>query len=296
MYRVAVTGGSGFLGSYVVDELLLRGYEVIIFDLQPSKWHPKVDFYKVDISDPSQIKGKLKNIDYVFHFAGLADLNQSLSKPRLAVELNVNGTYNILEECLNANVKRFLYASSAYVFSTSGAMYGASKRASELIIEEFNRSFGLDYSIIRYGSVYGERADESNRMYRILVQALTEKKIDFLGDGSEVREYIHASDAAKLSVDLLDDEFSGHHVILTGVEKYSYRELLSLISEMFKNGIKIDFASEDYKGHYTFTPYSFSPTVGKKLVANPFIDFGQGILSCIESIHHELEDKNSDKN
>jgi len=288
--KVAVTGGSGFLGSYVVDELIKRGFEVMIIDQKPSVWHADIEYKCLDISDSEQLAGIFEGVDYVYHFAGLADLNDSLEKPRMAIELNVVGTFNVLEACVKAGVSKILYASSAYVFSTKGAMYGASKRSAELIVEEFSRSFSLPYTIIRYGSVYGERADSSNRIYRLLIQALTDNKIDFLGDGSEVREYIHASDAAKLSVDLLGEEFLNSHVILTGVEKYSYKDLLMLIKEIMVEPVDINLMSKEYKGHYVYTPYSFSPTVGRKLVANPYVDFGQGLLGCIESIHHNIQE------
>lgn len=287
--KVAVTGGSGFLGSYVVDELLKQKYNVRIIDCSPSKWHPSIEYSCVDIRDSNQLVDSLMGVDYVYHFAGLSDLNESIQNPRRAVELNIIGTYNVLDACIRAGVKKFLYASSAYVFSTKGAMYGASKRSAELIIEEYSRSFGLPYTIIRYGSVYGDRADSSNRIYRLLYQALNEGKIDFLGDGSEVREYIHAIDAAKLSVDLLAEEYSNSHVILTGVEKYSYADLLSLIKEILGEKVEINMLAQEYKGHYVYTPYSFSPTLGKKLVANPFIDFGQGVLSCVETLHHSIQ-------
>jgi len=291
--KVAVTGGSGFLGSYVVDELLSRGVDVVVIDIRPPPRQFAVEFERVDILNSKAVSDALAGVDYVYHFAGLADLNQSLENPRDAIELNVLGTLNVLEACARHRIRRILYASSAYVFSTKGAMYGASKRSAELIIEEYSRSFDVPYTIIRYGSVYGDRADNSNRIYRLLHQALTEKKIDFLGDGSEVREYIHAEDAAKLSADLLSDDYLNNHIILTGVEKYSYGDLLLLIKEIMSDSIEVNFMSKEYKGHYIYTPYSFSPTLGKKLVANPYIDFGQGLLSCVESIHDALQEGNN---
>ena len=121
-------------------------------------------------------------------------------------------------------------------------------------------------------------------------EALKTKKIIFPGYGSEEREYIHARDAAELSVDILSDKYSGKRVILTGVEKFSYSEVLEFINEIMGNDLQIEYLDEDYKGHYVLTPYSFSPTVGVKLVNNPSVDFGQGILECLETLHREITD------
>jgi UDP-glucose 4-epimerase len=227
----------------------------------------------------------------VYNFAGLADLNDSIDRPAETVQLNVMGNLNVLEACRAAEVERFVYASSVYVFSHKGAFYGASKKSSELIIEQYGEQYGLDYTIVRYGSVYGERADASNRIYRLIRQALTEGKITFAGDGSEEREYIHGRDAGKLSVDILDAAYAKQHVILTGIERHRYSDLLALVREMLNGEVDIEMLDQDYKGHYVMTPYSFSPTVGVKLVNNPSIDFGQGVLECVERVFHELQEE-----
>ena len=142
----------------------------------------------------------------------------------------------------------------------------------------------IDYTIIRYGSVYGERADSNNRIYRIIREALIENKITFLGEGSEEREYIHGRDAGKLSVQVLEDEkYIKQNVILTGVERFKHSELLAFIGEMMNNEVEVEMLDEDYKGHYVLTPYSFSPTIGVKLVNNPGIDFWSGPVGVLQS-------------
>lgn len=290
--KVAVFGGSGFLGSYVVDELLARGHEVTVFDMKPSPWLGGRGRMVIgDVMDAREVAEATAGHEVVYNFAGLADLNQSIDQPALTLSLNVMGNLNVLEACRRQGVERFVYASSAYVFSNKGAFYGASKKASELIIEQYAEQFGLDYTVIRYGSVYGERADVTNRIYRILRQALTEGRITFAGDGNEEREYIHGRDAGKLSVDVLDSNFRNQNIILTGSERFRYRDLLLFIREILNERVEIELLEQDYKGHYVMTPYSFSPRVGVKLVNNPSVDFGQGVLECIESLHRELHDR-----
>ena len=99
------------------------------------------------------------------------------------------------------------------------------------------------------------------------------------------------SRAAKLSVDILAPSYRDQNVTLSGMERFSYNELLGILKEMMNNEIGIDMRDEEYKGHYLLTPYSFAPTVGVKLVNNPGIEFGQGLLECIAHIHHELEEE-----
>lgn len=290
--NVLVFGGSGFLGSYVVDELLNRGYRVTVFDVKPSRYLGNRGTMVIgDITDSKVVTDVVQAHDVVYNFAGLADLNRSISAPVETINLNVMGNLNVLEACRAHKVGRYVYASSAYVFSRKGAFYGISKKCSELIIEEYATQFDLGYTVIRYGSVYGERGDPTNRLYRILRQALAEGKITFTGDGSEEREYIHGRDAAKLSADILSPEFRNQRIILTGIERFCYRDLLQMINEMLGNRIQIEFQNQDYQGHYVQTPYSFAPTVGVKLINNPCTDFGQGLLECIEHLYRELQEE-----
>jgi len=286
---VLVVGGAGFLGSYVVDELVARGYDVTIFDRHRSPWATEgVQAITGDILDGEAVARAIDGFDTVYNFAGFSDLNASISRPVETVTLNVLGNLNVLEACRRSEIKRFLYASSVYVFSTKGAFYGASKKASELMVEEYRRQYGLNYTVLRYGSVYGERADETNRIFRLLREAVTDGRITFLGNGLEEREYIHGRDAAHLSVDVLSPEYCNANVILTGSERFRYKDLLDLIREILDYQVEIVLRDKEYKGHYHLTPYTFSPTTSKKLVSNPSVDFGQGLLECIQTLCQDL--------
>lgn len=293
MKRALVFGGSGFLGSYVADELVVRGYKVTIFDKKESPWlGEKKKFIGADVLDLEAVVKAVKNADVVYNFAGLADINVALTHPLETVRLNILGNTHVLEACrLHGKIERYIFASSAYAFSSKGSFYGVSKHSCEKIIEEYSKQFKLPYTIIRYGSVYGERSDDQNRIFRLIRQAILEKKITFKGNGEEEREYIHARDAATLSVNILSKEFANQHLILTGIERFKYKELLRMISEMMGDKIKIEILRENYKGHYLITPYSFSPTTSRKVVNNPFIDMGQGLLEIINRVHQDLKEK-----
>jgi len=291
MKKVVVFGGSGFLGSYVADELTRHGYDVVIADIKESRYLDNGQtYFACDIMDPAAVAKATKDSDIVYNFAGLADIDESINLPKMTMEQNVIGNLNILEKCRNLKLKRYVYASSAYAFSNKGSFYGISKLASEKIVEEYSARFSLPYTIIRYGSLYGERADEHNGMYRLLREAIETRAIHHRTDGEEIREYIHAADAARLSVDIIaDDEFVNQHTILTGVERLRKRDVFRMIQEILNDEISVTFTDEPLEGHYEVTPYSYQPNVARKLVPNSFIDLGQGLVSCIRQIHDEIE-------
>ncbi len=290
MKKVVVFGGSGFLGSYVVDELAKRGYVVRIADITKPSYSPATSEYlECDILDSDIVQKAVEGCDIAYNFAGLADINIAIHEPLKAINLNVIGNINILEACRAARIERFVYASSAYAVSNKGSFYGISKHASEKITEEYGKRYGVAYTVIRYGSLYGERADASNYIYTLLKSAIIDKKIVLKGSGEEAREYIHTIDAARLSVDILEnDSYANEHLILTGMEKLRRKDLFMMIDEMLGHNVEIEHTEIRHEGHYQVTPYAFHPSTAKKLVANPYIDMGQGIVNCIKSIYEEL--------
>ena len=219
--------------------------------------------------------------------AGFANLDKAIEFPIETFQLNVIGNLNILEQCKNHKIKRFVYASSAYAMSDKGSFYGISKLSSEKIIEEYNKRFDLPFTILRYGSIYSERDFENNYIFNLIKSAIETGEINHKGDGNEIREYIHAADAAKLSIEVIENEkFEGKHLILTGVERLKRLELFNLINEILNNKIKIKLNDDGYKNHYKYTPYSFTPEESQKLTPNPYIDMGQGILNCIKEAYN----------
>lgn len=289
MKRVLVFGGFGFLGYYLLKELLSRGYEVVVADIKDNfEFKERVHYIHCDISDQKQVDTVFQNQNYdiVYNLAGFANLDFSIEAPLKTMQLNVIGNMYILEACVNANIKKFVFASSAYAMSNKGSFYGISKLASEKIIEEYHKKYDLDFTILRYGSVYSEREYDNNYIYNLVRKAVLENIIDHKGDGDEIREYIHAGDAAKLSVDAIEsDKFNNVHVILTGPERIKRSELFNMINEILNNKIEIKYNFNKYNNHYKFTPYSFEPSLSRKLTANPHIDMGQGLLECIRAVH-----------
>ena len=289
--KVVVFGGAGFLGSHVCDILSEQGHEVVIFDAKKSPYRQKRQQEIIgDVLDADKVKKALKGVDYVYHFAGLADLDDAQTKPMDTAVQNINGTINILEACKQEGIKRFLYASTVYVYSEKGGFYRCSKQAAESYIEEYQKSYGLNYTILRYGTLYGPRANEHNSIYRYLSQALTAKTIECSSSGEEVREYIYVRDAAELSVQVLDEKHQNKHIIITGHHPMKFKDFLNMINEILGGQLKIKYNIEPAdSSHYNITPYSFRTKIGYKLTSTSYLDMGQGILECIYDINSRSE-------
>lgn len=296
MSRVLVTGGAGFLGSHVADALAEAGHEVSLFDLQPSPWRsPRHREILGDIRDADAVASALAGQDAVIHLAALADLEAGLERPRDTLEINVRGTLNVLEGMRTHGVRRLLFASTVYVYSRHGGFYRCSKQAAESYIEEYARWSGIEYTILRYGSLYGPRADASNGVYRLIRKALRGEAIHHHGSPADRREYIHVSDAAQLSVRTLAPEYANRHIVITGHDALRVGDLFAMFAEMLGRPVEVSYEypeetemAGERRGHYGQTPYAYTPRPGHKLTAGEYVDMGQGLLQVFEEIDREL--------
>lgn len=293
--KAIVFGGSGFVGSHVADALSTAGHDVTIFDRQPSRYLSGGQrMIAGDILDRGAVAAAVTGHDVVYNFAGMADIDEALEKPVETAHLNVLGCAHILEAARLGGVRRFVFASTIYVSSEAGGFYRASKQACELWVEEYARRFALDYTILRYGTLYGPRSDARNSVYRYLTQALTHRRIDVAGTGEELREYIHVRDAAETSVTILAPEYRNLSVILTGHQPMRFKDLLHMIREIVGGDVAIELRptakdADAVHGHYSYTPYSFRPKVGRKLSPPMYTDIGQGLIECLEQIYEETQ-------
>ena len=294
--NILVTGGSGFLGSHVSDVLSDAGHAVTILDITPSPWlRPDQTMVTGDLMDHGQLDELTQGMDVIYHFAGIADIDECIKRPVDTAQINILGTVMLLEAARKAAINRFVFASSAYVYSDLGSFYRTSKQACESYIENYAELYGLKYTCLRYGSLYGPRADERNGVYRLIKQAVQDQKIVYYGTGEEQREYIHVLDAARSSLEILGHEYENTHIVLTGNLKMRSADILEMINEMLGNNIKIDFSPSLHTAHYKITPYNFSPKLGRKLVSNPHIDLGQGLLQCMAGIYEQIHQEKSEE-
>jgi UDP-glucose 4-epimerase len=287
--KVVVIGGSGFLGSHLADALTEAGYAVSIFDVRQSPWlRQDQEMILGDIRDEEALGDCIAGARYVYHLAGIADIGEAARSPRVTVEHNIIGSTAVLQSCLQAKVERILFASTLYVYSQQGSFYRVSKQAVELLIEAYHERFGLEYTILRYGSLYGPRAQEWNGLKRYVTQAVREGRIDYPGTGEERREYIYVIDAARLSMEALASDYANQRLTLTGTQILNSGELLRMIQEILGGKVEITFSPEQRNPeHYELTPYRFTPRVARKIVPNVFVDIGQGILDLVEEVYQE---------
>jgi UDP-glucose 4-epimerase len=287
MKKVLVTGGSGFLGSHIADSLTDSGYGVTIFDKSRSPFlKPSQKMIIGDICDAAEVDAAVNGCDYVYHLAAEADIGASAQDPARTMNLNVGGTIHFLNACLKHKVKRLVFSSSIYVYSDLGSFYRISKQTCEKLIEEYAKEFGLKFTILRFGSLYGPRANAFNGIHKMIRQALETKEILRQGDDEAIREYIHVKDAADMCVKILAPAYENTHLIITGHQRMQVKELMTLISEIFNNQLKITYKQGIDKHHYKVTPYTYAPRSARRITPEVFYDMGQGILEVIDDIQH----------
>jgi len=222
---VLVTGGAGFIGSHIVDRLLSDGFEVTVIDnistgrLENVAHHQgKKDFHfiKGDIRNFDLVKNTLRNVDAVFHEAALVGMTCSVEDPLLANEVNVTGTLNLLKACIDSDVKRFVYASSAAVYGKTETLphhedltprpispYGASKLAAENYVKVFYETYGLETVCLRYFNVYGPRQTYGSYSGVITIfinRLLSNQPPIIYGDGEQTRDFIDVQDIVDASM------------------------------------------------------------------------------------------------
>lgn len=287
--KIVVFGGSGFVGSHLADALVDEGHEVLLFDLKRSSYlRPGQKMQVGDILDPGRVREAVRGHDVVYNLAGISDLDDAKTKAAQTVAQNVLGTVNILDASREAGVARYIHASSIYVYSNRGGFYRCSKQAAELYIEEYRSQYGLDYTVLRFGTLFGTRADERNSVHRYLRQALSEKRVQCGVAGDEVREYVNVKDAARLCVQVLDEEHANQHLIITGPYPIRTKEFLEMICEIVGGDVELEFDLNGQSDHYRMTPYAFEPRIGRKLVANKYMDVGGGLLECLREIYEDM--------
>jgi len=293
--KVIVLGGSGFLGSHVADMLSQKGYHVTIIDKIKSIWvNPDQVFIKGDILEPEKFLSILKKTDYVYNFAAVSDIGEANKNPEETVKINIFGLVKLLNLCVKSKIKKYIHASTIYVSGTHGGFYKSSKLAAESYIKEFFNIKKLKYNILRYGSIYGPRSDETNGLHNIIKDLIRKNKIIYSGDPEAMRDYVHVIDAARVSMKVLSKEFDNKTIIISGPQTFKIKDVLKIISEI--SGVKnISYiAKNEVKrySHYLRTPYSIDEkeeNFSMKYTDNLNVDIGQGIRSLIKELRKEYK-------
>jgi len=295
MKKVLVTGGNGFLGHHIVRELSNRRIETIVYDIAKSNFIDDmmkgghVHFVEGDILDISTLENAMEGCDAVFHTAAIANLDDAANQPVKTIEINVLGTVNCLEAARKQNVDRFVFASSVYVGGNWGSFYRISKQTGESLCKTYCDEFDLDYSIIRYGSLYGREANEWNFLYYVCRELLTKKEYNYFTSPNAVREFIHINDASRETVNIAqNDEYKNKAVLITGHQKMTMRQFFDMFQEILGYPIKVNFLTNN-KSHYEITPYSFEADVPVRINLPSYIDIYEGVMDCLREAQKEIE-------
>jgi UDP-glucose 4-epimerase len=273
--RVLVIGGSGFIGSALVKRLLKEDVsEIIIYDnfvrgkmenIHDVINDPRVRIFEVggDIRDIDILNDAMIGIDYVFHLAAMWLLHCK-DYPRTAFEVNIAGTFNVLEACVKNNVKKLIYSSSASVYGDAISIpmkedhpfnnrnfYGATKIAGEAMCTAYHDRYGLSVVGLRYMNVYGPGQDQHAAYTGVIPIMLNKIELNeapvINGDGSQAYDFIYVDDVADCNVAaLLSDVNLGFYNVGTGIQT-SIRELCDLILSLTYSDLKVQFKpySED---------------------------------------------------
>lgn len=267
--KLVVIGGAGLIGSHTVDRLLAEdAREIVVYDnfargvkgnLAGALRDPRVRVYDVggDICQTDVLNEALKGADGVFHFAALW-LLQCYEFPRAAFDVNIRGTFNVLEACVAQGVKRLVYSSSASVYGdaveepmtedhpfNNTNFYGATKIAGEAMARAFHHRYGLPYVGLRYMNVYGPRQD-----YRGAYIAVIMKMLDALdrgeqpvvyGDGSQAYDFVYVGDCAAANVCAMKAEVADRFYNVGTGKRTTIRELADTILALRKSSITVRY-------------------------------------------------------
>ena len=249
--KVMVTGGSGFIGSHVVDRLIAHGHEPRIFDLVPSRYHETddVEYVSGDLLEEQAVRRAIRGCDAVIHLAAVSDVNKVLSDPGLAEAVNAGGTRIVLEAARLENVPRVVYASTVWVYGSSnghgpldedepftlpGHLYTATKLAGEMYCSSFGELYGLETTIARFGIPYGPRARPATVLAAFVAKALADEPITIAGDGLLSRRFVYVEDLAEGVVATLDPVATGRVYNLVGAENTTVREIAETVARVVR--------------------------------------------------------------
>lgn len=280
--KILVVGGSGFIGSHVSEILSLR-HQVFIFDKNKFKNNCKnLTFIKGDILNYNNLLEAIRGKDIVFNFAALADIDISKNKPSETVKINILGSVNIFKACLKSNVKKIIHASTIYVDSNEGNFYAVSKRSAEDYLVQFNKNFNLVYTILRFGSLYGERADDNNGIKKIINNLKKHNRLIYRGSRKAARKYIYVKDAAKACAEVIKKKYDNKCLTITGHKLSAVSKIMLKLKKIFNIKNKIIFLNEKNTSHYNIRPSPYKKIMSKNYIIKNEVNLIEQILKLIK--------------
>jgi UDP-glucose 4-epimerase len=257
--RFVVTGGSGFIGSHVVDQLLDAGAEVVVFDAVVRREnlpdeHGRLEVVEGDVTDVPALRAAMEGAAGVFHLAVLP-LGACIESPRRCVDVNVVGTFNVFEAAQGAGVRKVVFSSASSVYGETSetmdeshsleaeTMYGASKIAGEYFLRAFGDMYGLEHVVLRYMNVYGPR-QEGGLVVNVLRRILGGSPPVINGDGSQSFDFVHVGDVAAANLRAMAADVSGEAFNVGSGNEVSVKEIVERLIVAAESDLEPEFTSE----------------------------------------------------
>lgn len=269
---ILVTGGAGFIGSYVVEELIpLKPKKIIIIDniirgglpnMKNFIKNPIVEFHQADIRDLELLEKCISETDYVFHMAALR-INSCAANPREGFEVMLKSTFEIASLCVKHKIKKIIYSSSASVYGlaqhfptpetdnpyNNQTFYGAAKMWGEQLFRSFKFMYGLDYAALRYFNAYGPRMDTDGKYTEVMIKWLDcirdGRNPLIYGDGSTTMDFVYVKDIAKSNIAALQADVTDEAFNIGNCEETSLKQLLDVLLKVNHSDLHPEFREEN---------------------------------------------------
>jgi len=305
--KIFVTGGAGFVGRYLIKSLIEKNHNITIFDnLSNSSENAikpfldKVDFVKGDITNYDDISNSIKGSDVVIHLASKINVQESIAKPEITKNVNVYGTKNLLDACVENQITNVIAASSAavyddcenskiYLSETAKANpispYGESKLEMEKIIKDFSEKNELNVIILRFFNIYGigQSSEYAGVITKFLKKIKENKSLEIYGDGLQTRDFVSIHDVVD-SIHCAISKMEGKHGTIFNIasgKSISINDLAELMISISEKDLKL-IHSTPSKGEIRFSQANIA-LARKELGFSPKISLKQGIEDLMKS-------------